>query len=61
MKKIVLLLTLTLCIAFTVYAADVDMVNKDGRDFLLFSSNGFQFGSYMRVGLHQNADANMVW
>lgn len=30
------------------------------REVILFDNNGFIFGAYMRVGLHQNTSANMI-
>jgi|GEM_PF-3049498 len=36
------------------------IIPDEARELILFDSNGFIFGSYMRVGLHRNADANMM-
>ena len=37
-----------------------DTISNQARELILFDNKGFIFGSYMRVGLHMNSDANML-
>lgn len=35
-------------------------ITDEARELILFDNDGFIFGSYMRVGLHENVSANMI-
>lgn len=41
-------------------AALQGILPDEAREYILFSNNGFLFGSYMRVGLHQNTSMHLV-
>jgi len=71
MKKILLIFPVLLLALQTLGAETGEIVSNtkpkssglipdEPRELILFNNNGFIFGSYMRVGLHRNADANMM-
>ena len=71
MKKILLIIAVLLYALLTLGAETGEIISNtnpgqsgiipdEARELILFDNNGFIFGSYMRVGLHRNADANMM-